>query len=276
MREPDGPDTEWAVVGRGTDLAAGPRRAFGQEHVRASVRVDPALGELPLGAALRTVTVAESGVRSFEVVWHESAEGTVAVNPAGGNRVGWTDPRHLSVTPVDSGHLTSVHVRFLLRHLTTGLLAADLGAAPVHAVTAQLAGGGVLAVAGPTQSGKTRLVNRLLAAGHVTEVVDDDCPLLAPDGRCASLVPRRYELVRSRRDALVALVLLDGSVAAPGPAPDPVRFLAQTPVPWPCSWLPGEELPPVPQLPAVPTWAVPARDEDAAEEVAALIRRRRR
>ena len=267
----DGPDTEWAVVGEGTGLMVGPRRAFDGREVRGSVRIDPTLADRELGPAVRTTTVAESGLRSFSVTWHESGSEVVAVNPAGGNRVAWVDPLHLAVAPVDAGHLTSVHVRFLLRHLTTALLATDLGAAPVHAVTATVPTGGVLVVSGPTQSGKTRLVNRLVASGAVRQVVDDDCPLVTSAGSLVTLVPRRYEVERVRSHDLRALVLLDGSVTSPEVPSDPRAFLAATPVPWPCAWLPHPDLPAVPMLPAVPGLAVPPRDEGCVEAVAALI-----
>lgn len=276
---PDGPDTAWVVVGRGTDLAAGPARAFPPDaEVRGSVTLDRGLADRALGALLRSVEVEESGLRAFAVGWYDGGDGlVVAVNPAGGNRVAWPQdaPTRLSLAPVDEGHLTSVHVRFLLRHLTTGLLAADLGGRPLHAVTAVLRSGTAVAVAGPTQSGKTRLVNRLTAAGVLAEVSDDDCPVLLPDGRLASLVPRRYEVALTRTARLGALVLLADDVSEPGPG-DPSQARAQLgriPVPWPAGWLPGVPLAAVPELGEVPVVLAPSRDEACAAQVAELLSR---
>ena len=124
--------------------------------------------------------------------WHRLADGrTVAAHPVGGNQVSWRAdaPTDLGVTPAPDGHLTAVHVRFVMRHLTTQLLEEDLAGRSIHAV-AVASGAGVLAVAGPTRSGKTRLANHLIAAGLVGNVVDDDCPSWRAEGRSACSCPR--------------------------------------------------------------------------------------
>ena len=62
--------------------------------------------------------MAESGVRTFVVPWHQLPDGrTVAAHPVGGNQVFWHPdaPTDFGVTPAADGHLTSVYVRFVLR-----------------------------------------------------------------------------------------------------------------------------------------------------------------
>ncbi len=270
--QPDGlPDTAWVVAGRGESLLVGPARALADHPDRRSVvSIDPSLADAPLGEAVAEHPVAESGLRSFTVSWYAAAQGrTTAVNPAGGNRVSW-DPARCDVrlTPAKDAHLTSVHVRFVLRHLTTALLAADAGGRAIHAVTGRPTGGagGVLAVAGPTTSGKTRLVNQLVVAGLLGEVVDDDCPVLAPGGALLTLVPRRYEVACAVRTPLRTLVLLSDGCTRPREI-DQGRaraFLESTPVPWPAPWLPADERLPAPELPAgLRVVELPARDPGA-------------
>ena len=236
-------DSTWAVAGHGPDLLVGPWRAL--RHCGADVRARVTLlaeDTLEPGSELGTVNVAESGVRDFDVRWSEGGDGTtIATNPVGGNKVAWSaDQTRYWLSPARDAHLSSVHVRFVLRHVTTALLVADLAARPVHAVVASLAGGGVLAVCGPTRSGKTRLINRLLVSGFVDRVVDDDCPVLAADARLHSVVPARYEVVRTSSHALAGLVLLDATTNTPRlvPARAAEEFLRRTARPWPAPWLP--------------------------------------
>ena len=267
LPEPD-LDRSWAVTGAGRDLRVGPLRALRDvEPRRAVVTLLPPGENLPIGEPVADVQVRESGVREFAVRWHEgpAADVVVADNPAGGNRVGWsTDGERWWVTDVDGGARAVVHLRFVLRHLTTICVAGDTGGRAVHAVTARLPGGGVVAVAGATTTGKTRLVNRLIAAGIAGPVVDDDCPIVSSDGAVHSLVPARHEVVRAASERLAALVLLraDG-VDAPE---DPAAFLERTPCPWPAVWLPSPPAQPLTSLPGtVPVLAVGQRiDEDEA------------
>lgn len=273
------PDRSWCIAGRGEALVTGPVRALGDRgDVRVRVELGEPVPEQDLGEPTRSIRVAESGVREFTVTWHEMGDGrTVARNPAGGNQVVWSEPTptRLWFTPGPDALVTSVYQRFLIRHVTTTLLEHDLGGRSIHAVTAAL-GSGVLAVAGATCSGKTRLVNHLAGAGLVGRVVDDDCPVVAPGGRTATLVPRRYEVETATLQELRALVVLTEEVDEPR-ATDADRahaLLASIPVPWPASWLPGEPRPPLPPLPAgLAVIEAPAQRESAHSAVADAIAR---
>jgi hypothetical protein len=272
----DEPDRSWAIAGHGLGLLAGPSRAF-PEHSAVRIRVELAQAHPP-GSLNRLVAehaVAESGVRAFTVPWHEGPDGwIVASNPAGENQVSWSRTLDkFRITSAPDALLTSVHVRYVLRHLTTSLLEQDLGGRAVHAVTAAL-GARVVAVAGATRSGKTRLVNRLIAAGLLGDVVDDDCPILCVAGAVATLVPRRYEVARSCSSDLAGLVLLCGDETGSRdvPSADARSFLERTPAAWPAPWLPVAARPPVPELPpGLPVLAVSLRAEDAYRDVAAFV-----
>jgi hypothetical protein len=256
-------------------MMVGPERALaGHPEVRGRVRLAEPVAEL--GPVVAEHDVAESGVRSFVVPWHQLPDGRlVAANPAGGNQVSW-DPAawtDLGVTPADESHLTSVFVRYVLRHLTTTFLEQDLGGRSVHAVTAAL-GTGVLAVAGPTRSGKTRLVNALVTAGVVGAVVDDDCPVLAPDGSLGMLVPARYEVIPAVTRPLHTLVVLTDSDDVRRVDPEAAqRFLADTARPWPLRWLPDDGTRQLPLLPPdLRIIGAPAQSEDAYADVVRLLR----
>ena len=259
------------LSGRGAPLR------HGSAELRARVTLLPR-DTLEAGREVRRVRVAESGVRSFEVQWSEGADGTtIASNPSGGNKVAWSvDRMKFWLSPARDPHLSSVHVRFVLRHVTTALLAHDLSAWPVHAVVGSLADGGVLAVCGPTRSGKTRLVNRLIVSGLLDRVIDDDCPLLAAGARLHSVVPARYEVTRASSHRLAGLVLLDDAttaprVVAPGEAAEVLR---RTQRPWPASWLPhDEDSEPDIRLPDnLPVLALPVHDDGEADHRAVTER----
>ena len=274
-QDPSGPDTAWLVAGRGSDLMIGPERALaGHPEVRGRVHLAEPVADL--GPVSAEVTVAESGVRTFVVPWHTVPDGrTVAAHPLGRNQVSWRAdaPTVLGITPAADGHLTDVHVRFVLRHLTTRLLEEDLSGRAVHAVVAG-GGAGALAVAGPTRSGKTRLVNHLVAAGVLGVVVDDDCPVLAPGGMLGIAVPRRYEVVRAASLPLRTLVLLTDEAAAARrvDTATALRFLERTATPWPAPWLPTAGPRAVPALPEdLTVIAAAARDESAFVAVERLV-----
>ena len=275
-QDPAEPDRAWLVAGRAAELVVGPERALAT-HPDIRGRVHLSEPVLDLGPVVAGHRVAESGVRDFTVPWHELADGrTVAAHPVGGNQVCWRadTTTELGVTPAHDGHLTAVHVRFVLRHLTTRLLEADLAGRSVHAVVGAC-GAGALAVAGPTRSGKTRLVNHLIAAGLVGAVVDDDCPVLAPTGSLGMLVPRRYEVARAVSLPLRVLVLLtdDATAVHRADAATAHRFLESTARPWPAPWLPADGPRVVPDLPdAMTVIAAPAQDESAFAAVEELVR----
>jgi hypothetical protein len=274
-QEPGQPDTAWLVAGRGAGMTVGPERALATlPDVRGRVHLAEPVSDLgPVSTAL---TVAESGVRTFVVPWHLLPDGrTVAAHPIGGNQVSWDPgaPTDFGVTPASEAHLTAVHVRFVLRHVATTLLEQDLGGRSVHAVAAAV-GDGVLAVAGPTRSGKTRLVNHLIAAGLVGDVVDDDCPVLAPQGMLGMVVPRRYEVVRASCLPLRALVVLTADVTEVRQIDVDAahELLERTARPWPVPWLPTTGPRVVPALPTdLTVIAAPAQDESAHAVVAGLI-----
>jgi len=274
-RHPADPDTAWLVAGRAAAMAVGPERALAS-HPDVRGRVHLAEPVPDLGPVLTEHRVAESGVRSFTVPWHSLADGrTVAAHPVSGNQVLWRAdaPTDLGVTASSHGHLTAVHVRFLLRHLSTRLLEEDLAGRSIHAVAAA-SGAGVLAVAGPTRSGKTRLVNHLVAAGLIGAVVDDDCPVLAPGGMLGMLVPARYEVVRAVCLPLHTLVLLtDVTEVQHVDHATALGFLERTGRPWPAPWLPANVPSALPDLPAdLIVIAAPAQDESSFAGVARLVR----
>ena len=274
-RDPTEPDRAWLVAGHGPAMIVGPERALAT-HAEVRARVHLAEPVADLGPVRAELSVAESGVRTFVVPWHELPDGRMlAAHPVGANQVTWRAgaPTDMGVTPAPDGHVTDVHVRFVLRHLTTVLLEADLGGRSIHAVAAG-SGSGLLAVAGPTRSGKTRLVNHLAAAGLVGEVVDDDCPVLAPDGVLGTLVPRRYEVARAGCRPLRALVLLaDGATGVRRvDVVEAHRFLERTATPWPAAWLPATGPRLLPDLPdGLSVIAAPAQDESAFAAVVELV-----
>jgi hypothetical protein len=273
-------DSTWAVVGHGTNLLVGPWRALRHSALEPRVHVTLlAHDTLVPGRQIRSVPVRESGVRDFDVLWSEGDNSTiVASNPAGGNKIAWSaDQRRFWLTPARDAHLSSVHVRFVLRHLTTVLLGQDLAARAVHAVVGSLMTGGALAVCGPTRSGKTRLVNRLLVDGVLDRVVDDDCPVLAAGARLHGAVPARYEIVRAWSIPLAGLILLDDATTSPREmsAVEAEAFLLRTPRPWPAPWLPnpdqtvaGGSLLPT----GLPVLALPMRDDGEADHRAVTER----
>lgn len=269
-------DQTWCVVGRGAALTVGPERAFpDQVERRARIAVQEPLPEADLGPATRTIPVLESGVREFAVSWHDREPGeVVAVNPAGGNQVGWASATFdwWWFSPGHDPLQTSVYQRFVLRHVTTALLERDLRGRSIHAVTATW-DGGLLAVAGPTRSGKTRLMNHLAARGLVGALVDDDCPVLTPEG-IATLVPRRYEVEQATVGDLRGVILLTHEAQQPqeittSRAHD---LLDRTPVPWPAAWLPTEDRPPLPPLPQpLRVIEAAAQDEGSFEAIASCV-----
>lgn len=274
--DPAAPDRAWLVAGRGAAMVVGPERALaGHPDLRGRVHLTEPVADL--GPVSAEFTVAESGVRTFLVPWHTLADGsTVAAHPVGGNQVSWRPgaPTDLGVTPSPEGHLTAVHVRFVLRHLTTSLLEEDLGGRSIHAVAAA-AGDGVVAVVGATRSGKTRLVNHLVAADLVGDVVDDDCPVLAPAGMLGMLIPARHEVARAGYLPLRILVLLtDGATEVQRADVDTAhQFLERTARPWPVPWLPAAGPRVVPALPAdLTVIAAAAQDESVFAAVAGLVR----
>jgi hypothetical protein len=259
-------------------MMVGPERALATlPDIRGRVHLAQPVSDL--GPVSAEVTVAESGLRTFAVPWHTLPDGRmVAAHPIGGNQVSWDPglPTDFGVTPVPDAHLTAVHVRFVLRHLTTTLLEQDLGGRSIHAVTAEVARSGVLAVAGPTRSGKTRLINHLVAACLVGDVVDDDCPVLAPAAVLGGLVPRRYEVARASCLPLRTLIVLTDHVteARHVDVDTAHGFLERTPRPWPVPWLPATGPRVVPSLPTgLTVIAAPAQDESAFAAVAGLISR---
>jgi hypothetical protein len=273
------PDVSWTLTLVGDRLVVGPSHAFDHgapDSVEVEVlSVEQAESASTLGEHLRSIPVAESGVRSFTVDWYRDSadERTVAVNPAGGNRVSWNDARtRFWLTPAADSQLTAVHLRFVLRHLTTDAITAETGGRSVHAVTAALSTGRSLAVAGRTRAGKTRLMNRLLLAGLVSEIVDDDCPVIAAGGLAHTLVPRRHEVAAATTAHLAGLVLLadidevtvvDGAFAR--------EFLAATPKAWPAPWLPAADQNEMAELPAdLPVVAVPISYGDVAGATAVM------
>jgi hypothetical protein len=256
-------------------MMVGPERALASHpDIRARVHLAEPVADLgPVSAQHR---VAESGVRTFVVPWHRLPDGrTVAAHPVGGNQVSWPEgaPTDLGVTPAGDGHLTSVHVRFVLRHLTTTLLEQDLDGRSIHAVAA-VADEGLLAVSGATRSGKTRLVNHLVAAGLAGGVVDDDCPVLAPGATLGMLVPRRYEVARAICQPLTTLVVLTDDATETrrvdaATAHAMVELIAR---PWPVPWLPANGSRPMPELPGdLTVITAPAQDESAFAGVAQLV-----
>jgi hypothetical protein len=268
-------------VGVGSSLVVGPLRGLdGLDPVRATVTLLEPSAELPLRGEIDQMRVAESGTRRFVVTWHEcgarfdgnDGEIVVADNPAGGNRVAWTPSLdRFWLTASSSPQLSWVHARFVLRHLTTLALTADSGGRAVHAVTARLPDGRLVVTAGPTQSGKTRIVNRLTAANVVSEIDDDDCPVLTNEGKVWTLMPTRYELRRARSGDLAGIVVLtEGHEVTPWAADQAAAFLSSTPVSWPAAWLPGGESSRVSVPANVPVVAAPARTDDHDAVVARL------
>ena len=272
-----------ARLGDGTDVWTGPEAAFGggpaPTHRVARLAVDALAPPATPGTA---VPVHESGAGSFSVEHHDLGGWTGVWHPVGRN---WvlvsSDGQRWAVGGSPSPAQSWVHVRFVLRHLVTAHLLARPRAQVVHAVAARHDSGGdpVVAVVGPTTSGKTRLVNRLVATGVLDEVVEDDCAVVA-DGALAGLFPTEHELRRLRVHPIGAVVALDETVdrVREGDLADVARWAAACQVPWPVDWLPGAPTRPSTPTPfAAGTTCIVApirRDDDptVVAEIARLLR----
>jgi hypothetical protein len=100
---------------------------------------------------------------------------------------------------------------------------------------------GGLLIAGPYLSGKTYLLEHLIAAGLVTEIFEDDCAIISPVWELYALLPAEHELRAMRRLPVTALVCLDEAAATIAPiSPErAARWAFPIQASWPVSWLPG-------------------------------------
>jgi hypothetical protein len=271
----------WSLVeGADGELAIGPTRAFAGRPLVATVGTvrRGAWDGLDPGPVVAHHEVRES-TRAFTVTEHRVDGGGGGVHhPGGGNWIWWTDDRRRwAVEEQPAWPATWVHVRYVLRHLGTAWHAAR-GRPSVHATAATLpGGGGWVVLAGPTRSGKSRLMNRLVVDGALGECVEDDCPVLGPGDEVRALMPTQHE-VRSTRTGQVAAWLLldeDATAVAPVDALTAATLLAETRPVWPLSWLPAIEdpaggAPVVPDPAGAPALTVPARS-DADDAIVAAV-----
>jgi hypothetical protein len=273
----------WSVAeGADGELQVGPTRAFGGRSLLATVgTARRGCGDaLDPGRPVAHHEVRES-TRSFTVAEHRFDGFGGVRHPGGDNWIWWTDDRRRwLVEEQPTWPATWVHVRYVLRHIWTAGHAA-CGRPSVHATAATRPGAdGWVVLAGPTRSGKSRLMNRLLAAGSLGECVEDDCPVVGPGDALRAVMPTQHEVRSTRVARAVGWILLDE--AAPpdsvGPVDDQAAaaFLATTRPVWPLRWLPvldgaaRRAGPPVPDPAGRPALAVPAR-ADADDAVVAAV-----
>jgi hypothetical protein len=240
------PGRAWGLELGGGTAFVGPLTAFHRHTPSVTVKVISS-DDVSGGVLTGRTEVVESGA-AFAVDYYrfDGLEGLF--HRGGGNWILWNAyMTQFYVTEQASWPTTWVHVRFLLRHLIVSRLIERPGHHCLHAVVARGAEDlgsdptrGLL-VAGPSRSGKTRLVNRLIEGGVVEDVVEDDCPVIDDDWRMTSLIPTQHELRRPRHLDVAAVVLLDPEVDKPETAPAQVaaEFAVRTPTPWPAPWLPA-------------------------------------
>jgi hypothetical protein len=262
----------WGLVTKPDAEAAGPMSAF------RLITPDVVVGlanpiAMPDGVPTGEIEVSESGAGRFTVVTERFADGWAGLrHPIGGNRIAWSpDGSRVLLTASESPAVSWTHVRFLLRHLYTSAAASRAGHGVAHAVVAESAIGGVL-IGGPTLSGKTRLINRLIERGVAGDVIEDDCPVLMPDGSACALFPTMHELRSARRIGVsVAVGMVDGMESPMSwPPAEMASWLGRCQVPWPAAWLPfgfrrdGSAVPVSRDTVCV---AVPARSDDRDDVV---------
>ncbi len=270
-----------ARLADGDDVWSGPAPSFGAGLAathRVSLLAADALA--PPGRGGTPVEVQESGAGTFVVVHHDFGRWTGVWHPVGCNWLLVSDGgTRWAVTAGSTPAQSWVHIRFVLRHLVTAHLLARAGAQVVHAVAAthRRPHIGAVAVLGPSRTGKTRLVNRLVAAGVLGEVVEDDCGVVV-EGSLAGLFPTEHELRQLHIHPLAAVVALDDRVDAVADA-DRVQtasWAARCPVPWPAGWLPGtpsRPSRPVPLLAGTACFVVPPRRQEDPVVLGALRER---
>ncbi|HEV7534481.1 MAG TPA: hypothetical protein VGP90_02535, partial [Acidimicrobiia bacterium] len=221
----------------------GPVSAFRLRAPTITVAVVEA-GSVPEGRVLEQRQITEwKGASAIEYYAFDGYDGLF--HHGGGNWVLWNhDLDRFFVTADASWPTTWVHIRFVLRHLIVAGLIARPDHHCLHAVVAEVdssAGPSGLLVCGPTGSGKTRLVNRLVEVGAVSAVVEDDCAVVDGGWVLTSLIPTEHELRRPRHLPIGAVVVLDAQCGEPEAVPGrtAAEFAAACPTPWPAAWLPG-------------------------------------
>jgi hypothetical protein len=230
--------------------------------------------DVPAGSAGKTVHIHENA-QQFDITYYEYAGMRGLFHHRGRNWILWTtDLRHVFVARgTEEWARTWVYARFLLRHFIVAGLLQRPGYRRLHAVAGPLADRGTgasqpggLLIAGPYLSGKTYLIEQLIAAGLVTELVEDDCAVISPDWEVYALLPAEHELRATRRLPVAALVCLDEAATTITPiAPEQAAHWAfSIQASWPVSWLPGASaldttVGPVPTR--LPCLRVPARPQ---------------
>jgi hypothetical protein len=271
----------------GGELQVGPTRAFAGCPLVATVGTvrRGAWDGLDPGPPVAHHEVRES-TRAFTVPEHRFDGFGGVRHPGGANWIWWTDDRRRwLVEEQPAWPATWVHVRYVLRHLWTAWHAAR-DRPSVHATAATVpAAPGWVVLAGPTRSGKSRLMNRLLAIGALAECVEDDCPVVGPGDALRTLMPTQHEVRSTRTGRAAAWLLLDERTASVTPiaAAEAAAFLAGTRPVWPLSWLPSIDgptghvatgAPATPDPAGSPALAVPVRsdaDDGAVAAVAAWL-----
>ena len=196
---------------------------------------------MPPGVARETVHVRENA-QQFAVTYHDFAGYRGLYHHHGRNWILWTrDGRHVFVARGPEARArTWAYARFVLRHFIVARFLRRPGFRRIHAVAGALPGGGALVVAGPYLSGKTFLLEGLIAAGIAIEIVEDDCTVLSPGWDVNCLIPAESELRRTRRLPVRALVCLDRAapaIVALAPAAA-ARWAMAIQASWPLPWLP--------------------------------------
>lgn len=155
----------WGLSFSEPEVSAGPLHAFGAGNVDLTVTLVEA-ADIPIGVAKDRREIREwSGVS--ELIQYEFVGLSGIQHSGGGNWVLWTpDLKRVFVSKADSPARDWIHARFLLRHFAVAALVARPGHRQMHAVAASVPGTReAVVIAGPTASGKTTLMNRLLHRG---------------------------------------------------------------------------------------------------------------
>jgi len=239
----------------------------------------PALPDVPPG---ETISVHENA-QSFDITYYDFGAYHGLYHHRGENWIFWDhSTKHYAVSSAQG--LTDkawVNIRYIMRHTVVDGLLTTPGRRRLHAVTGILAGGaddGILII-GPYLSGKTVLLNTLIRAGVVSELVEDDCAVIDSSLVNFCLIPQRDEKRALRRLNIRAIVCLDKEITTPQAisAESALSWGVQIQASWPFFWLPHDSriettlhaappdvpalrLPEKPDLAAVRDWGLGNRE----------------
>ncbi len=232
----------WSLgIAPNAELITGPLHKFQTSQPQMIVTVVQPDDILP-GLEGETVHIKENA-QEFDITYYDFDGGRGVFHHRGQNWIVWTDDlKHVFVSAGrESGPITWVRVRFVLRHFIVARLMAQHGYRRIHAVAGELADSTGLMIAGPYLSGKTFLLEHLIREGVVSALVEDDCAVISPEWQLDCLIPQEHTLQQTRHLNIRAVVCLDKTVQNPQRITpiEAANWAFPIQASWPLSWLPG-------------------------------------